>query len=261
MSMLHADGLAYGRGSRVLLAELDLQMHEGHVLGVIGPNGAGKTSLLRLLAGLEKPRSGSVLLDGEDIHQLRPGQRARVIGYHPQQAVLHWPMSVAAVVALGRYAHGASIDALNEHDHQAIAAAIERCGLAGMTERRADQLSGGELARVHIARLLAGEHRLLLADEPIANLDPRFQLEILKALRAHASERGGAIVVLHDLNIAARHCDRLLLLADGRRVIEGTPREVLTARRLAEVFAVEPEYFHDSGLAQALDSHHSISRE
>ena len=148
MSMLHADGLAYGRGSRVLLAELDLQMHEGHVLGVIGPNGAGKTSLLRLLAGLEKPRSGSVLLDGEDIHQLRPGQRARVIGYHPQQAVLHWPMSVAAVVALGRYAHGASIDALNEHDHKAIAAAIERCGLAGMTERRADQLSGGELARV-----------------------------------------------------------------------------------------------------------------
>ena len=103
-----------------------------------------------------------------------------------------------------------------------------------------------------IARLLATEHRLLLADEPIANLDPRFQLEILQALRSHARERGGAIVVLHDLNIAARHCDRLLLLADGKRVIEGAPREVLTAASIAEVFAVAPGYFHESGIAEAL---------
>ncbi len=252
MSMLTARGLSYRRGACALLDELDLSLNEGQVLGVIGPNGAGKSSLLRVLVGLDRPQAGTVTLDGQDVHRQNATTRARAIGYHPQQAVLHWPMSVAAIVALGRYAHGASLDNLHEHDHQAISAAIARCGLEALTERRGDQLSGGELARVHIARLLAGEHRLLLADEPIANLDPRFQLEILHALRKHARERGGAVVVLHDLNIAARHCDRLLMMADGRRVIEGTPREVLTAARIAEVFAVAPDYFHEAGIAQAL---------
>ena len=252
MKLLDAQGISYRRGTRMLLDALDVALPAGQVLGVIGPNGAGKSSLLRVLAGLDRPQAGRVELDGVDIHSQSAAQRARSIGYHPQQAVLHWPMSVAAVVALGRYAHGASLDSLNEHDHQAINAAIARCGLEAYTARRADQLSGGELARVHIARLLAGEHRLLLADEPIANLDPRFQLEILQALRSHAHHCGGAVVVLHDLNLAARHCDRLLLMADGRRVIEGTPREVLTAARIAEVFAVTPDYFHETGIAQAL---------
>jgi len=252
MSLLDAKGISCRRGTRLLLDGLDLTLEEGQVLGVIGPNGAGKSTLLRVLAGLDRPQDGGVMLDGHDIHKQTAAQRARAIGYHPQQAALHWPMSVAAVVALGRYAHGVSLETLREQDHSAIAAAITRCGLAALTERRADELSGGELARVHIARLLAGEHRLLLADEPIANLDPRFQLEILQALRSHARLRGGAIVVLHDLNIAARHCDRLLLMADGRRVIEGAPRDVLTAARIAEVFAVAPEYFRESGIAQAL---------
>lgn len=252
MNLLDAQGISYQRGTRLLLDALDVALPEGQVLGVIGPNGAGKSSLLRVLAGLDRPQAGHVHIDGADIHRQSAAQRARTIGYHPQQAVLHWPMAVATVVALGRYAHGASLDSLNEHDHQAINAAIARCGLQAYTARRADQLSGGELARVHIARLLAGEHRLLLADEPIANLDPRFQLEILQALRSHARERGGAVVVLHDLNLAARHCDRLLLMADGRSVIEGRPREVLTAARIAEVFAVAPDYFHETGIAQAV---------
>ena len=252
MTMLDVCGITLTRGGRSLLQDVDLSLQAGQVLGVIGPNGAGKSSLLRVLAGLVTPQAGSVQLDGEDIHRQTAVKRARGIGYHPQQAMLHWPMSVAAVVALGRYAHGASMAALSAHDHEAIAAAITRCGLEALVERRADQLSGGELARVHIARLLAGEHRMLLADEPIANLDPRYQMEILQALRAHAQERGGAVVVLHDLNIAARHCDRLLMLADGQVVIAGVPRAVLTAARVAEVFAVPPSYFHATGLAQAL---------
>ncbi|MCC6708003.1 MAG: ABC transporter ATP-binding protein [Gammaproteobacteria bacterium] len=253
MSMLVAQELTYRHAARSVLDGVDFSLREGEVLGIIGPNGAGKTTLLRLLAGLARPTRGKVSLDGTDIHRCTAAERARAIGYHPQQAVLHWPMAVAHIVALGRYAHGASLDHLNAHDHQAIAAALAHCGLEALAARRADQLSGGEMARVHIARLLAGEHRLLLADEPIANLDPRYQLEILKALRSHARQRGGAVVVLHDLNIAARQCDRLLLLADGRRVIDGAPREVLTAERIAEVFAVAPEYFHDMGIAEALN--------
>lgn len=253
MSMLAVRDITLSRGGRQLLQDVDLALQAGQVLGVIGPNGAGKSSLLRVLAGLARPQAGTVRLDGEDIHQHSAAKRARGIGYHPQQAMLHWPLSVAAVVALGRYAHGASMDALSPRDHEAIAAAIERCGLAALVERRADQLSGGELARVHIARLLAGEHRLLLADEPIANLDPRYQMEILQALRAHARDRGGVVVVLHDLNIAARHCDQLLLLAAGEVVSAGPPGAVLTAARVAEVFAVPPSYFHAMGLAQALE--------
>ena len=253
MSMLEVRGITHSHGAQLLLEDLDLDLEAGQVLGVIGPNGAGKSSLLRVLAGLAMPQAGTVRLDGHNVHLRSAAARARSIGYHPQHALMHWPMSVAAVVALGRYAHGASLDALREHDHTAIAAAITRCGLEALVERRADQLSGGELARVHIARLLAGEHRLLLADEPIANLDPRFQMEILQALRAHAQERGGAVVVLHDLNSAARHCDRLLMLAAGRVVIAGTPRAVLTATRVAEIFAVPPSYFHAMGIAQALE--------
>lgn len=253
MSLLEVRGITLSRAAQPLLQDLQFDLEAGEVLGVIGPNGAGKSSALRVLAGLLVPQSGTVKLDGQDIHQLSAATRARGIGYHPQHALMHWPMSVAAVVALGRYAHGASLDALSEADHVAIAAAVARCGLEALVARRADQLSGGELARVHIARLLAGEHRLLLADEPIANLDPRFQMEILHALRVHAQERGGAIVVLHDLNIAARHCDRLLMLAAGRVVSIGSPRAVLTAARIAEVFAVPPSYFHAMGIAQALE--------
>ena len=253
MSLLEVRGITLSRAAQPLLQDLQFDLEAGEVLGVIGPNGAGKSSALRVLAGLLVPQSGTVKLDGQDIHQLGAATRARGIGYHPQHALMHWPMSVAAVVALGRYAHGASLDALSAADHVAIAAAVARCGLEALVARRADQLSGGELARVHIARLLAGEHRLLLADEPIANLDPRFQMEILHALRVHAQERGGAIVVLHDLNIAARHCDRLLMLAAGRVVSIGSPRAVLTAARIAEVFAVPPSYFHAMGIAQALE--------
>ena len=252
MTMLAVRGITVSRGGRLLLQDVDLVLQAGDVLGVIGPNGAGKSTLLRVLAGLATPAAGSVQLDGQDIHQQSAAARARAIGYHPQHALLHWPLAVAAVVALGRYAHGASLDALSPLDHQAIATAIAWCGLEPLINRRSDQLSGGELARVHIARLLAGEHRLLLADEPIANLDPRYQMEILQALRAHAQQRGGAVVVLHDLNIAARNCDSLLLMAAGQVVSAGTPREVLTAARVADVFAVPRSYFDASGLGQAL---------
>ncbi len=252
MSLLEVRGITYRRGAQLLLQDIDLDLQAGQVLGVIGPNGAGKSTLLRLLAGLARPQSGTVKLDGQDIHTHSAATRARAIGYHPQHALMHWPMAVAAVVALGRYAHGASLETLGETDHAAISAALTRCGLETLIARRADQLSGGELARVHIARLLAGQHRLLLADEPIANLDPRYQMEILQALRVHAQERGAAIVVLHDLNIAARHCDQLLLLAAGRVVSAGTPRAVLTAARVAEIFAVPASYFHAMGIAQAL---------
>ncbi|MBX9607641.1 MAG: ABC transporter ATP-binding protein [Gammaproteobacteria bacterium] len=252
MSVLELRGVEIARGGRTLLAGLDLSVEEGETLGVIGPNGAGKSSLLRVLAGLEAPARGELRLDGAPLLALSPAARARQVGYHPQQAVLHWPLTVRTVVALGRLAHGASLERLRPADQDAVTRAMQTCGLEALAARRADRLSGGELARVHIARLLAGEHRLLLADEPIANLDPRYQLDILAALRGHARSRGAALVVLHDLNIAARHCDRLLLLAADHPPLCDTPARVLSAERIAEVFKVPLGYFHEAGIAAAL---------
>ena len=252
MSLLEVRALDLAHGPRALLADVDFTLEPGEVLGVIGPNGAGKSTLLRVLAGLARPRSGEVRIDGRALHALTPASRAPLVGYHPQRAVLHWPMDVGTVVGLGRLAHGATLERLGDADRAAITRALHACGLDDFVTRRTDQLSGGELARVHIARLLAGEHRLLLADEPIANLDPRFQLDIMAALRGHAQARGGVVVVLHDLNIAARHCDRLLLLERGRVVTAGPPAEVLTAARIAAVFNVPAGYFHQAGIAEAL---------
>lgn len=252
MSLLLARDVHYSRRGQAVLRAVELALAAGEVLGVIGPNGAGKTSLLRVLAGLALAHRGQVLLDGDDLAQLAPLVRARRLGYHPQRPELHWPLTVETVVALGRMPHAQAGVRRPSDDQSAITVALARCGLTAVRTRRCDSLSGGELARVHMARLLAGGHRVLLADEPIANLDPRFQLEILGALRAHAADGGGAIVVLHDLNIAARFCDRLLLLDQGEVSAAGSPQSVLTPARVARVFAVTSAYFTDAGIAQAL---------
>lgn len=250
--LLQATGIAIERAGRSLLAPLDLALQAGQVLGIIGPNGAGKSTLLRTLAGLEKPRAGRIRIDGQDLDRLSRAKRARLLGYHAQNPQLHWPLSVEDVVALGRIAHGSSLAKLQPEDRRAIAEAIRLTALESLLGRSADTLSGGELARVHIARLFAGCQRLLLADEPTANLDPRFQAEILTLLARHADTGGAVAVVLHDLNLAARHCDRLLLLADGQARICGRPGEVLTAAHIESSFGVPARYLQDTGIDRAL---------
>ncbi|MEQ8660919.1 MAG: ABC transporter ATP-binding protein, partial [Gammaproteobacteria bacterium] len=225
MSLLEGRALRVMRGTRRVLDDVDCALGAGEFLGLVGPNGAGKTTLLRALAGLERLAAGSVWCAGRPLAELTPTARARHCGYHAQTPELHWPLDVATVVALGRLPFGASPDRLDAADRAAVADALARTGLDGLAARHADTLSGGELARVHMARLLAGAHRVLLADEPIANLDPRFQLEIMGLLGAHAAAGGAVVVVLHDLAIAARYCDRLLLLDGGRVVVAGRPHE------------------------------------
>ena len=254
MSLLGIANLNVTRGAQRVLDQVELRLLAGEMIALIGPNGAGKSTLLRVMAGLLQPQQGEVEYDDAPVSQLTRQRRAQLVGYHPQRPELHWPLSVEAIVALGRMPYRTPGAGAGTEDAAAISAALSTCGLTALRSRRADNLSGGELARVHLARLLAGRHRVLLVDEPIANLDPRFQLDILTALRAQAAAGAGVVVVLHDLNLAARFCDRLLLLDAGRVRAVGRPADVLTSARLAQVFGVPADYFFAAGIAQAVSS-------
>ena len=247
MTRLEAQGLTVRLGRRVALSGIDCDPRPGRLTLVIGPNGAGKTTLLRALAGLVRPSEGRVTLEGTDIARLRPADRARALAYLPQGGLSAWPIPVRDVVALGRLPHGERPDALPEPGREAVSRSIAAVGLEGFEERPVTELSGGERARALLARALATEAPVLLADEPVAALDPRHQLIVLEVLRARA--RAGAVVVavMHDLALAARFADTIVLLDGGRVASQGAPAEVLTEARLAASFGIEATVSREGG--------------
>ena len=240
MSQLTAKGVGFRRGERQILAGVDCRLEAGELIGIIGPNGAGKSTLLRLLAGLLPADAGQVWIDHEVLSQIAPRQRARAVGYLPQESPTHWPISVERLVTLGRLPHLAPWQPPAEADRLAVERALRQTGLLELRHRPVDQLSGGERARVMIARMLAGEPPILLADEPVASLDPAHQLDIMQLFADHCSNGGSAALVLHDLRLAAHYCQRLLLIDGGRLVAEGTPEQVLSKANLLRVFQLRP---------------------
>ncbi len=239
MSVLEAHALTYRAEGEPLVEDAGFRLAPGELTMLIGPNGSGKTTLLRLALGLLKPDHGAAAIDGEDVRRLSPTARARRIAYLPQARPLAWPMPVRDVVALGRFAHGAAPGRLAAEDLAAVERALERCRLTGFADRAADTLSGGELARVHLARALAAETPLLVADEPVAALDPRYQHEVARLFAEAAHSGRGVLTVVHDLALAARYAERLIWMKAGRIVADGGVAETMTAQRLAEVFGVE----------------------
>ncbi|MEX0851822.1 MAG: ABC transporter ATP-binding protein [Bauldia sp.] len=231
--------LAVTFARRTVVAEVTLSIHAGEFVVVVGPNGAGKTTLLRAIAGLV-PAVGAVTLAGTPLGRLSLAERARRVAYLPQGHVFHWPLPVAEIVALGRLPRGAGAD-LSAVDRAAVARAMVATGIAAHAARSVTTLSGGERARVAIARVLATEAPLILADEPTASLDPRYQLVVVDLLRRHAQGGGAVVAVLHDLSLAARSADRVVVMDEGRIVADGAPRAVLTAERLAQTFGVNAE--------------------
>ncbi|SDU23980.1 iron complex transport system ATP-binding protein [Pseudomonas pohangensis] len=237
--MLRAEKLTLKRGQSMVLSEIDLQLQPGEVLGVLGSNGAGKSTLLAALCGELLPDAGKVSLDGRALADWEGPARAQRLAVLPQSSTLNFAFAVEAVVAMGRLPHasGARVDG------QIVAAALQAADAAHLAGRNYLQLSGGERQRVHLARVLAqlwpGQPgQVLLLDEPTSMLDPLHQHTILQAIRTVAASGCAVLVVLHDLNLAARYCDRLLLLANGRAQALASPQEVLQPALLEAVFGL-----------------------
>jgi len=234
-------GFSYRAGAPPVLDAIDLEVGGGQLVCVVGPNGAGKTTLLRLCGGLIAPTRGQVRVLGCDPAREPRRRLARRLSYTPQSYRLAFPYRVSEVVLMGRYAHrGASPFGLERDDDIAAAvAAMERCDVLDLADRRFDELSGGEQRRALLAQAFCQGAELLLLDEPTASLDPAHGMALFAALAAERDRRGAtALVVTHDLNLAARTADRLLLLAGGRVAADGAPVEVLRSPAAAEAFAV-----------------------
>ena len=237
-ALLTAGNLSVTLAGRVVLENVSLALAPGHLVALVGPNGAGKTTLLRALAGLI-PSEGDIQIDGHALSALSLRERAKRFGYLPQGHVVHWPLPARDIVALGRYPHGATDPArLSPKDADAVLRAMQAVDVIDFSERRVTELSGGERSRVALARVLAVEAPVILADEPTASLDPRHQIDVMKNLRATADKGVLVIVVTHDLGLAARFADHVMVLREGRLVSQGAAAEALSEQVMADVFRI-----------------------
>lgn len=232
MSLLTLTNFGVRRGPCDILRGIDLSVGAGEVVGIIGPNGAGKTTLMRGALGLLASTGRSSLAD------LDPRARGRAVSWLPQAREIAWPMSVERLVMLGRTPHLGAGQRASAEDTAAVERALQRMDLGGFRNRTATQLSGGEQARALIARALAQETPLLMADEPIAGLDPAHQIATMQTFASLADEGHSVIVSLHDLGLAARHCTRMVVIGGGGIVADGPPRAVLTPELLRETFGI-----------------------
>ncbi|MDX1483213.1 MAG: ABC transporter ATP-binding protein [Alphaproteobacteria bacterium] len=238
MTRLEAEGLAVALEGVPILDALSLGIDGGETVGVIGPNGAGKTTLLRALAGIIPHQAGTIDLDGRDIEAFSPFERARRIAYLGQGGTAGWAVAVETLVGLGRLPHLGPWRGPAVTDREAVDRALAACDVTHLRDRPIDRLSGGERARVLLARALAGEPDILLADEPVAGLDPAHALQVMETFARLAADGMGIVVVLHDLTIAARDCSRLVLIDQGRIAAVGPPDGVLTAENLRAHYGI-----------------------
>ncbi len=236
MNLLCVDRLSVTLRGRAVLHDVSLQIGPGECIGLLGPNGAGKSSLMRAALGLIPHRGTSSLA------QMRAAARARAAAWMPQAREIAWPVSVETLVMLGRLPHLAAGQKPTDRDRTAVETALSAMDVTAFRDRPATNLSGGEQARVLIARALAQDTPLIVADEPIAGLDPAHQIATMDTFAQLAQAHRSVLVSLHDLGLAARHCTRLILLSKGRVTADGPPSQVLTADRVARVFGIRAFY-------------------
>lgn len=235
---LAAENLAVALGGRLILEGMSCRLEPGRITGIIGPNGAGKSTLLRAMAGLLPPASGAVTLNGAALASLDRRDLARMLAFLPQERAVHWPLSVRAVVTLGRIPHRFGPAGDGAADKSAVDEAMAAADVSHLADRTVDTLSGGERARVLFARALAQRSRIILADEPTAGLDPAHALELFAVLERLAAGGRTIALVLHDLSLAARFCHDIVIVAGGRIVASGDTAAVMTAETLGRAFAV-----------------------
>ena len=238
MVTIRALDLSVRLGRHPAVSGVSAALEPGQLVGIIGPNGAGKSTLIRALLGLVGADGGAVSIDDTPIANLSRKDVARRVAYLPQGQTLHWPLLVERLVALGRMPHLGPLSRLSPEDEAMVDAALARADVLHLKGRIATELSGGERARVLLARALAVGAPALIADEPLAALDPGHQLDVMDLLKGEARAGSLVVTVLHDLGMAARYCDRLLLMDKGRLVADGKPMEVLTEQSLAQVYGI-----------------------
>lgn len=232
MTLLSISDMSVSLHGRPVLRDVSFHIDAGECVGLIGPNGSGKTTLMRAALGL-LPFEGH-----SSLAALPQSARAKQAAWMPQAREIAWPVAVEGVVLLGRTPHMSALQKPGDEDRKQVDAALERMELTQMRDRPATRLSGGEQARVLIARALAQDTPLLIADEPIAGLDPAHQIATMQTFANLAAQGKSSLVSLHDLGLAARHCTRLIMLGHGGLVADGAPEDVLTPERLAQVFGI-----------------------
>ena len=261
---LTIENLTLGYGNRNVIEKLDLTIPPGQVTAIVGANACGKSTLLRSMSRLLAPRTGRVVLDGREVHRTPAKQLARTLGLLPQSPIAPEGITVADLVGRGRHPHQGMFARWSKEDDTAVAEALDATETAALADRPVDELSGGQRQRVWIAMALAQHTDLLLLDEPTTFLDVSHQIEVLDLLTDLNQQRGTTIVmVLHDLNMAARYSDHLIALADGTLHAAGKPAEVLTEDTVRAVFGLESQVITDptSGkpLMLPLGRHHTIT--
>lgn len=243
---LVASNITVSLSGQTILKNISIQFPAGKLTGLIGPNGAGKSTLMRALAGLLPVDSGDIKVDKQAIDTMQRLELAKQITYLPQLGECHWPLTVERVVMLGRHPHSDSHH-LDEQSIQAVEKAIKEVDIEHLIGRSVNELSGGERARVMLARALATDSRILLADEPIVSLDPRHQIEVMALLQTLANKGKTVIVVLHELHLAMRYCENLILLNNGIKTSEGIAKDVLTIENMQAVYGVDAIFGEHQG--------------
>ncbi|MEJ1155362.1 ABC transporter ATP-binding protein [Microbacterium marmarense] len=262
---LRADGITLAYGDRAIIEGLDLEIPAGAITAIIGANGCGKSTLLRALARLIAPKTGHVILDGKDLHTRPSKEVARTLGLLPQSPVAPEGIVVTDLVGRGRHPHQKLLARWSEHDYEVVAQSLAATGVEDLADRPVDELSGGQRQRVWIAMALAQETDILLLDEPTTFLDVAHQIEVLDLLTDLNRNLGSTIVmVLHDMNMAARYADYVFALSGGRVIAHGAPNEVMTSGLIRDVFNIESEIITDpvSGTPIVLPRgrHHILAR-
>lgn len=238
MSALSFENVSVSYGGRAALVNVTAIFKRGTVTGIVGPNGAGKTTLLRVALGLLPLEKGMVTIEDRSLADWSREALARTTAYLPQGGEAHWPLRARDIVMLGRMPHRGHFSSPSDADEKAVHGAMLRADVLGFADRRVDELSAGERARVLFARALATEAKILLADEPAAYLDPAHQLRLMGLLREEAARGTAVAVTLHDLALASRHCDEILVLHQGRIAAGGPPVAALSDATLAQVFGI-----------------------
>jgi iron complex transport system ATP-binding protein len=240
MSDIKVSQLQFRRGARTILQGIDLSFATGTLTAVLGPNGAGKSTLLGCMAGLLSPHAGTIEVGGIALQDFPDQERARRIAFLPQTPQIAWPIDVETLVGLARIPYARVATAVE--NREAVRHAMEMTAVSPWAKRTVTELSGGERARVLLARVFAGTSQWILADEPFAGLDPAHQLESAESLRAFAACGGGVVLTIHDLSLAARIADRIVVLNDGHIAAEGAPQVALDSTVLRSVYGVETEW-------------------